>query len=200
MGKTIQLNGFPSTVTAEAVKEFVEQHTGEGTIYAIKIRQFKGVRPGAYAIIQFTSTGSADSIITLASRRLWYGRSYLKARELQRDIVPKPRTFLHSIENIKLHLGCQISHDKFAILWTAVDVSVNFGIGLGKLQFFLSHNNVEYKLELYYENIWQIELHRPRDQTAKYLLIQVALFCFVCSFYFQVKKKKKKKKNWLSSL
>ena len=186
MGKTIQLNGFPSTVTAEAVKEFVGQHTGDGTIYAIKIRQCKGVRPGAYAIIQFTSTGSADSIITLASRCLWYGRSYLNARELPRDIVPKPRTFLHSMDNIKLHLGCQISHEKFVILWNAVDVSVNFGIGSRKLQFFLSHNYVEYKLELFYENIWQIELRRPRGRTAKYLLIQVALFCFVCSFYFRV--------------
>uniref|UniRef100_A0A2N9GNP3 RNA-dependent RNA polymerase n=1 Tax=Fagus sylvatica TaxID=28930 RepID=A0A2N9GNP3_FAGSY len=173
MGKTIQLNGFPSTVTAEAVKEFVEQHTGDGTIYAIKIRQCKGVRPGAYAIIQFTSTGSADSIITLASQCLWYGRSYLNARELPRDIVPKPRTFLHSMDNIKLHLGCQISHEKFVILWNAVDVSVNFGIGSGKLQFFLSHNYVEYKLELFYENIWQIELRRPRGRTAKYLLIQL---------------------------
>jgi RNA-dependent RNA polymerase len=33
---------------------------------------------------------------------------------------------------------------------------------------------VEYRLELSYENVWQIELHRPRNQTAKYLLIQVA--------------------------
>uniref|UniRef100_A0A7N2L809 RNA-dependent RNA polymerase n=1 Tax=Quercus lobata TaxID=97700 RepID=A0A7N2L809_QUELO len=92
---------------------------------------------------------------------------------MERDIVPKPRTFLHSMENIKLHLGCQISNEKFVILWNAVNVSVNFGIGLRKLQFFLSHNYVEYRLDLYYENIWQIELRHPRSQDTKHLLIQL---------------------------
>ena len=140
MGKTIQLNGFPSNVTVATVKRFVEQHTGEGTVYAIKIRQSRGVRPAAYAIIQCTTTRCAELIISLA-QWLWYGTS---AQEMKRDIVPKPRTFLHSMENIKLHLGCQISNEKFVILWNAVNVSVNFGIGLRKLQFFLSHNYVEY--------------------------------------------------------
>ena len=173
MGKTIQLNGFPSNVTVAAVKQFVEQYTGEGTVYAIKIRQCRGVRPGAYAIIQLSTTRCAELILSLG---LWYATSYLKAREMERDIVPKPRTFLHSMENIKLHLGCQISNEKFVILWNAVNVSVNFGIGLRKLQFFLSHNYVEYRLDLYYENIWQIELRRPRSQDTKHLLIQVGLF------------------------
>ncbi|XP_050275545.1 probable RNA-dependent RNA polymerase 1 [Quercus robur] len=170
MGKTIQLNGFPSNVTVATVKRFVEQHTGEGTVYAIKIRQSRGVRPAAYAIIQFTTTRCAELIISLG---LWYGTSYLRAREMERDIVPKPRTFLHSMENIKLHLGCQISNEKFVILWNAANVSVNFGIGLRKLQFFLAHNYVEYRLDLYYENIWQIELRRPRSQDTKHLLIQL---------------------------
>lgn len=177
MGKTIQLNGFPSNVTVAAVKQFVEQRTGERTVYAIKVRQYRGVRPGAYAIIQFTTTRCAELIISSASnKQLRYGASYLKAWEAKRDIVPKPRTFLYSMENTKLHLGCQISNEKFVILWNAVNVRVNFGIGLRKLQFFLSHNYVEYRLDLYFDNIWQIELHCPRGQDAKHLLIQVGLF------------------------
>ncbi|KAM3753297.1 hypothetical protein ACB098_03G083700 [Castanea mollissima] len=174
MGKTIQLNGFPPHVTAAAVKLSMERRTGEGTVYAIKIRQYRGARPGAYAIIQFTTTTYAELIISLGrNKQLRYETSFLKAREMERDIVPKPRTFLHSMENIKLHLGCQISNEKFIILWNAVNVSVKFGIGLRKLQFFLSHNYVEYRLDLYYENIWQIELHRPRRQDTKHLLIQL---------------------------
>ncbi|KAL4637962.1 hypothetical protein ACB092_03G116500 [Castanea dentata] len=127
----------------------------------------------AYAMILFTTTRYAELIISLASKRLWYGTSYLTAWEMERDIVPKPRNFLHSMENIRLHLGCQISNGKFVTLWKAVNVSVKFGAGLQKLQFFLSHNYVEYKLDLSYENIWQIELHHPPGQSAKYLLIQL---------------------------
>ncbi|KAB1205855.1 RNA-dependent RNA polymerase 1 [Morella rubra] len=173
MGKTIQLYGFPSSVSAENVKVFLEQQTGEGTVYAIKIRPTRNGGQRAYAIIQFTATRHAEHIISLANARLWYGSSYLKAREMDLDIVARPRTFLHSLQNITLHFGCQISTERFLSLWKTVNVSVNFGTGLRKVQFFLAHNHVEYKLELYYENIWQIELHRPSGQIAKYLLIQL---------------------------
>ncbi|KAJ0094283.1 hypothetical protein Patl1_15572 [Pistacia atlantica] len=45
---------------------------------------------------------------------------------MEHDIVPKPRTFMHSMEKIMLHFGCQISNEAFAVLWRGVDVSVNF--------------------------------------------------------------------------
>ncbi|KAK3212610.1 hypothetical protein Dsin_017316 [Dipteronia sinensis] len=112
--------------------------------------------------------------MSLASRkRLRHGISNLKAWELEQDIVPKPRTFLFSMEDIILYIGCQISNDTFSVLWKAVNVSVNLGSGMGRINFILSHQQVEYRLELACENVWQIELHRPRGQRAKYLLIQL---------------------------
>lgn len=177
MGKTIQVYGFPSGVTAQVVKDFLESETGEGTVYAIKVRLPNNGARRSYAIVQFTTTESADLIISLASRRerLWYGRSFLNARRMEQDIVPRPRTFMHTLEHIILHLGCKISNEKFAVLWREVNVTVNFGFGMRKLNFLLSHLEEEYRLELDYENIWEIELHCPRGEMAKYLLIQVAL-------------------------
>lgn len=181
MGKTIQVSRFPSNVHAEEVKTFLESYTGKETVYALKIRQQKnGGR--AYAIVQFTKSTDAELIIRLTNQRLYYGSSYLKAREMENDIVPKPRTFLHTMEGVTLHFGCQVSNEKFYVLWEEVDVTVNFGMGMRKLQFLLSHHCVEYRLDLFYENIWQIELHRPRNQTSKYLLIQVALLNFDYKF------------------
>ncbi|KAK3222191.1 hypothetical protein Dsin_009216 [Dipteronia sinensis] len=177
MGKTIRVFGFPGSVTSEAVKEFLELYTGEGTVYAIKVRQAranKGGVPKAYAIVQFTANENAKLIMSLASRqRLRHGISNLRAWEMEHDIVPKPRTFLYSMEDIILYIGCQISNDTFSFLWKAVNVSVNFGSGMRRINFILSHQQVEYRLELAYENVWQIELHRPRGQRAKYLLIQL---------------------------
>ncbi|XP_021292687.1 RNA-dependent RNA polymerase 1-like isoform X2 [Herrania umbratica] len=92
---------------------------------------------------------------------------------MENDIVPKPRTFLHTMGDVTLHFGCQVSNEKFYVLWEEVDVVVNFGMGMRKFQFLLSHHSVEYRLDLFYENIWQIELHRPRNRTSKYLLIQL---------------------------
>ncbi|KAK7407698.1 hypothetical protein VNO78_09717 [Psophocarpus tetragonolobus] len=174
MGKTIELSGFPTSVNVTDVRKFVEELTGEGTVYAIKLRHGKGRVPRAYAIIQFTSANYAASIMSIANnllRTLRYGISYLKAREMDRDIEPKPKVY--NMENVKLSFGCQISKEKFSVLWKKMDVRVNFGTGMRKMIFLFSHNNVQYKLQLSYENIWKIELHQPRDDTAHYLLIQL---------------------------
>ncbi|KAG5051207.1 hypothetical protein JHK87_003405 [Glycine soja] len=176
MGKTIELYGFPTSVNVSDVKTFVEQYTGEGTVFAIKLRHGKGRVPRAFAIIQFTTANSATSMMSRANnilRTLRYGTSYLKAREMERDIVPRPRVFLHSLDDVKLSFGCQISKGRFSVLWKKQDVIVNFGSGMRKMHFLFSHNNVQYKLELSYENIWKIELHRPRNETTRYLLIQL---------------------------
>ncbi|KAL1294551.1 hypothetical protein HN51_055332 [Arachis hypogaea] len=173
MGKTIELYGFPYYVTVDVVKTYVEHITGEGTVLAVKIRQGKGKVPRAFAIIQFTSASNASHILSKATKKLWFGNSYLKAREMIKDIVPKPRSSQHCLNNVKLYFGCQLSKERFSVLWRNMDVRLSFGYGMRKFHFFLSHNNSEYKLELYYENIWKIELHRPRGETANYLLIQL---------------------------
>ncbi|KAF8407581.1 hypothetical protein HHK36_006715 [Tetracentron sinense] len=175
MGRTIHVSGFPSHVSAEVAKDFLERYTGDGTVVALKIRQpkNKGPRSFAFAIVQFTTAKDAEVIIYLANKRLYYGPSYLKAREVERDIVPKPRTQMTNLEHTTLHFGCQISDEKFSALWRGTDVVVNFGFGLRKIYFFLSHCSVEYKLELSCESIWQIELRRPKNLNTKFLLIQV---------------------------
>lgn len=173
--KTIQLSGFPSTVSAEAVKTYLEDKTGEGTIYALKIRQFKSGGTRCYAVVQFTSVRMAELILSLAEppKKIWYRSNFLKAREMDKDIVPKPRTYQHRMDNITLHVGCQTSNDKFLAFWSGRNVSLSFGSGLRRFYFYLSYDEKEYKLQLSYESIWQIELRRPRANHVKYLLIQL---------------------------
>lgn len=173
MGKTIQLSGFPHLVTGDTVKEFLERYTGRGTVYALEVRKPQKSGSRVYAIVQFESARYADQIISLAAQRLYYGSSYLKAYAKDFDLVQNPKLYVHDMESITLYLGCQLSKEKFSVLWEREDISVKFGLGLRKLYFFLSDCCVDYKLELFYENIWQIELHRPRGQTSKFLLIQV---------------------------
>ncbi|KAL5553270.1 hypothetical protein UlMin_040671 [Ulmus minor] len=173
MGKTIHLSVFCSSLSAETVKRFVEEYTGEGTVYAIKLRPFKNNVSRSFAIVQFNSSRDAERMISVANNFLRYGRFYIKARPVDQDIVPKPRAFLHRLQDTTLHFGSQISKDNFSVLWRHRNVSVDFGIGLRRLNFYLSYRGVEYRLQLSYENLWQIELRRPRGQTAKYLMIQL---------------------------
>ncbi|TKY69220.1 RNA-dependent RNA polymerase 1 [Spatholobus suberectus] len=161
MGKTIKLYGFPTSVTVSDVKTFVEQCTGEETVFAIKLRH-DNKNGRAFAIIQFTAANYAASMMSLANNvlRLWYGSSYLKAQEKEEDIiVPKPINFSHSLGDVKLYFGCQISKRRFSVLWKKRDVSVNFGTGMRKIHFLFFHDHVQYKLELSYDNIWKIVLH-----------------------------------------
>ncbi|XP_019090998.1 PREDICTED: RNA-dependent RNA polymerase 1-like [Camelina sativa] len=173
MGKTIQVFGFPVGVSADDVKNFLERLTGSGTVYAIKVRQPKKGGPRVFAIVQFTFERHARLIITKAAEGLYYGRSYLKAFEMEQDIVPKPRASLHSISDLKMYFGCQVSPKKFLTLWSAQNVSVSFGTGMRKLHFAMSWYQKDYRLELSYENIWQIDLHSPQGRSSKFLVIQV---------------------------
>ncbi|KAK9106550.1 hypothetical protein Syun_022561 [Stephania yunnanensis] len=173
MSRTVQVSGFPSNVTAEVVKKFLEGRTGEGTVYALKIRPHKGSNPSAFAMVQFTTPQSAEQLCML-NRRIHYGHSHLTVRKMERDIVPKPRVPWLSLNVEMLHFGCQVSDDRFYTLWKGnIGVQVEFGFGLRQVKFLLSDDFVEYKLELSYDNIWQIQLHRQGGSNASFLIIQV---------------------------
>ncbi|XP_058184040.1 probable RNA-dependent RNA polymerase 1 [Rhododendron vialii] len=171
--KTIELSGFPYVLPGEIVKEFVEQYTGRGTVDSLEVKEPENNWSGAYAIVQFATTKSADKIINLAKQNLCYRRSYLKAVAKNFYLVPKPKKYEHVMEGVTIYCGCQISKEKFSVLWEREDISVKFDFGLRKLYFFMSYFDLEYKLELFYENILQIELYQPPGQTAKFLLIQL---------------------------
>ncbi|XP_077241142.1 putative RNA-dependent RNA polymerase 1 isoform X3 [Tasmannia lanceolata] len=66
-----------------------------------------------------------------------------------------------------------VLEDKFSVLWSAPDVKFDFGFDLRKLYFFLSYRGFCYKLELFYESIWQIQLRCPNGLNKKFLMIQV---------------------------
>lgn len=176
MGKTIQLYGFSHIEHPKDVVKFLEEHTGEGTVYAAEIGQSKN-ESRAFATVQFTNNEGAEIIMDLADQdeKLWYNKdSYLKAWESKLDIVTKPKAFVYGMDDITLHFGSQISEDKFSMLWKRENVSVKFGTGFRNFYFFFSYRSVGYKLEVPSESIWQIELRRPRGQDSKFLLIQVS--------------------------
>ncbi|CAB4295827.1 unnamed protein product [Prunus armeniaca] len=92
---------------------------------------------------------------------------------LERATKLKLQIFEHSMELVKLHLGCLISEGQFSVLWTALDVSVKFGKEFKNIYLLLSLDAVEYKLEISSESIRQIELHHPRGELPNFLLIQL---------------------------
>ncbi|GAY69134.1 hypothetical protein CUMW_269690 [Citrus unshiu] len=165
MAKMIMLYGFGSLASPKAVEEFLEGHTGEGTVSNVEVGQNKCSI--AHAIVEFKTVEAAELIKCLARERLCYGNSYLKASNAKR------RTPHYKLgEDLKLNFGCQISTDKFSVFWSQENVSVKLCSDLRKFGFFLSYESVDYKLELSYESIWQIELHRPSGHSVKYLVIQ----------------------------
>ncbi|KAB2624280.1 RNA-dependent RNA polymerase 1 [Pyrus ussuriensis x Pyrus communis] len=165
---TIQLYGFSSVESPEAVKAFLEEYTGEGTVSDVKVRPPNDGKSRSSAIVEFTHAESAEIIIPLADdRRLWYGDSYLKARKWKVD------NFEHSMGRVKLHFGCLVSEEQFSVLWTAPDVQVKFGTEFKNIYFSFSYDSAVYKFEVFTESISQMELHIARDQLRKYLLIQI---------------------------
>ncbi|KAL5746664.1 hypothetical protein ACOSP7_027810 [Xanthoceras sorbifolium] len=170
MGKIVKLFGFASVPSPATVKKFVERHTGVGTVCdVIEVGKNEGSRR-AHAIVEFATIEAAEHIKSLSlapDHGFRYQKSYLKAWYVE----PNTRISQHRIDNLTLNVGCQIAEDKFYVLWSQENVSVKYGSNLRKFNFFLTHNSVEYKFEVSYESVWQIELRR--GQTAKFLVIQL---------------------------
>lgn len=173
MERTIQVYGFTSNTTEETVKEFLERCAGEGTVSTVRIRVpgKRGARLSA--TVQFTTNAYADIIISLANKELMFEGFSLKARQVETDMDEAPRSYWHAMEHVTLNLGCQTSKEKFSVLWKKGNVRVEFGFEMRKIYFFLTYNRTKYKLELLYETIWQLQLHKSSRQRAKFLVIQV---------------------------
>ncbi|XP_044489068.1 probable RNA-dependent RNA polymerase 1 [Mangifera indica] len=167
MGKAVILYGFAMAEQPEAIKQFLEQILGEGTITDVGVQQNEGSR--AYAVVHFATSEAAERIKSLADERLLYGNSSLIAQYMGEG--PKPCHVQHRINNVQLHFGYHMSEKKFSSLWSHENVSVKFGLGLRKFIFFLSHHSVEYKLDLPYESITLVELRQLQDK--RFLIIQL---------------------------
>ena len=114
VGRTIQVHGFDLTDSAESVKDILERIAGTGTICAVKLRPPRNISANsrAFAIVQFQTQESASLVEDVARRNaLRIGRFYLKARPAERDIIPRPRIPMFSLEDTVLHLGCLVKEN-----------------------------------------------------------------------------------------
>ncbi|XP_062109725.1 RNA-dependent RNA polymerase 1-like [Humulus lupulus] len=170
---TIHLYGFSCfEINDEAVKKFLEQYSGEGTVCGVEVGQSR-----AQANVHFTDFASAEIILSMANdQELWHGDSCVKAWELGMENVSKPKAMPWSMDqNITLYFGCQVSKKMFSVLWKTKNVGMKLRTQLRKpcLYFYFSYSSAEYKLELSHKSIWQIELHRPLGQTTMFLVLQL---------------------------
>lgn len=177
--RTVLVHGFPMNVTAEEVKNFLEKYSGDGSVFALKVRHPKVVKPGsrAFAIAQFLTVEDAEIFHNKAQKMYFsYKGSQLNIKYAERDIVPKPRKHLFVLEETELHLGCLTSEEMLGVLWSCSGVKVHFGFNMKKIIFFLTSESQSYKLELSYESIWDIQCHRPASPSygrSQFLVIQV---------------------------
>lgn len=174
MSRTLKIFGFPSHVSPEEVKKFLEQHTGLQTVDAVEFGQQKEDDPWTHVNVQFTNRESVETILLLVSQHLSYSVFTLNAKEIQPDILAKPRSFAYSIDDVVVHFGCQTSKEKLGVLWEHPKVSVQFGARLRKMYIFFHYLSTDYKLQISSESISRIELHQSHGFTNKLLLFQVS--------------------------
>ncbi|KAJ6824420.1 putative RNA-dependent RNA polymerase 1 [Iris pallida] len=174
--RTIQVSGFPMNANANDAKDFLEKHAGQGSVFALKFRHPKRPKANsrAYVMVQFLTRTDAEKIINKAAHYLrYYDGSYLKVRDVERDIVPNPRRPMAVLEDTTLHCGCLILPSALSVLWSKTNVKVEFGFNLKRIHFILSCGARSYKLELSYESIWEIQLHHSSSKNSIFLLIWV---------------------------
>ncbi|CAK9311357.1 unnamed protein product [Citrullus colocynthis] len=178
MGKTIEIYGFRPEVTVDEVKEFLENHTGDGTVSTVRISKPKDEKARfTFATVRFGSKLAAEYIVakaTAAEKQLWFRGWYLKARDVERSVAPaRGGGEMERMEDVKAHLGSLISEETMRVIWERKNWSVEFGNGVRKLCFYLSYELHDYKMELCFQNILSVELRCPLNQPSKFFLIQL---------------------------
>jgi len=97
--------------------DYLEEFTGQGSVYACKPRTPKSCRSKMYAYVQFESHESAMKLIELATLgRLVFRSAALKVQFLPTDIVSKPKAIPVHLDRVKLHMGCLISPNHMYLL------------------------------------------------------------------------------------
>ncbi|XP_061371833.1 probable RNA-dependent RNA polymerase 1 [Gastrolobium bilobum] len=173
MCKTIQMHGFPSNVSAEEVRKFLEQHIGVQTVQAVEVVQHKEGDTMTHVNVQFTDKRSVETILLLVTQNLSYSDYVLNATEIKHDILPKPRIFPYSMDDIVVHFGCQTSKEKLGVFWKHPNASVKFGSRLRKMYIFFHYLSMDYKLQISSESVSRIELHHSHGLTKKHLVFQL---------------------------
>lgn len=186
MGRTIEIYGFRPEVTVDEVKEFLENHTGDGTVSTVRISKPKDDKTRFTSVtVRFKSKLAAEYIVAKATteeKKLWFESSYLKAREVEKKATSGGPE-MERMEDVKGQLGSMISKDKMRVIWEGEKWNVEFGNGVRKLWFYLSYEVDDYKMELCFENILSVEFRCPLNQPSKFFLIQVSSF-FLSFFSF----------------
>ncbi|TYK30517.1 putative RNA-dependent RNA polymerase 1 [Cucumis melo var. makuwa] len=115
MGRTIEIYGFRPEVTVDEVKEFLENHTGDGTVSTVRISKPKDEKARFTSVtVRFKSKLAAEYIVAKATteeKKLWFESSYLKAREVEKKATSGGPE-MERMEDVKGQLGSMISKDK----------------------------------------------------------------------------------------
>lgn len=172
--RTVQVSNLPVIQDGKVLVQFLEEFTGQGSVYACKPRTTKSSRSKMYACVQFESHESALKLISLATLgKLVFRLSTLKAQFLPRDVVSKPKAIPVHLERMKLRMGCLISANQMHVLWSSTNEAVaDFGLDIRKISIYLKERNIEYRMELSFRDIRYIH-RRKRFDGNRLLFLQL---------------------------
>jgi hypothetical protein len=171
-GRTIRISGMPPT-SKIFLLQYLRGILSKDCVSACKMGYPNNFRGKIFAIVQFENAEMAMKIYELAKAgklRLLNGR-ILTVNFMNRDIASRPKCTPSCLQGVKLHMGCQSSPNGFHVLWSALDVFAEFGFDIRRIILYLTEFH-DYKLELSFRDIWEINLRNVKGGT-KVLLLQV---------------------------
>lgn len=168
--RTVQVSNLPVLEDGKVLVHFLEEITGQGSVYACKPRTTKSSKSKMYACVQFESHELAMKLINHATLgRLVFRFATLKVQFLPRDIVSRPKSIPVHLERVKLHMGCLIYANDMYLLWSSTnEVVADFGLDIRKVSIYLKERNIEYRMEVSFRDIRYI--HRRKRVNGNGLL------------------------------
>ncbi|KAH9320928.1 hypothetical protein KI387_015567, partial [Taxus chinensis] len=169
MSRTVQITNLPGTLQgAEDLVQFLENVTGTGSVYACKMIR-KGRKSRLCANVQFVSSEMAANICKHGYLR--FELVVVRVNPVKNDIIVKAFSALVKLSGAKVHTGCQISHNKFCLLWSSNDRAVaEFGLDAKRVSLYVNEGGAEYKMKLSFADIQYIHLRHLTGKSGPKLL------------------------------
>nr|AJA90762.1 RNA-dependent RNA polymerase 2 [Cycas revoluta] len=174
-GCTVRVSNIPLTAVAKELVSFVERIIGKDCVYACEIKTERmNWKSRGFGRVQFENGDAAVEACKLSqSGLLLFQKASLVVCSIHNDIIPRPMCRENSVPGGRLHVGCPVYHDAFYVLWSSTNVVAEFVPEREKLNFFLSEGGMEYKLEVFFQDIIQTHACTLQGRRTKAILLQL---------------------------
>lgn len=172
---SVRVYNIPQCATAKDLLNFLESTLGPSSVFALEIfTDHSNWKSRGSGRIQFETFQAKSEAISLSlNNKLLFNSHFLRLSFSSDDIVPRPSLPSNRLHNGVLHVGFPNGPDCMSVLQSWEGVRGWIMPERNRLDFWVTHNDHCFKLEIPFENMLECDGYCSDDSKPNALLLKV---------------------------